>query len=453
MITVRQVSKRYGATVALDDVSLEVTPGTTHVLLGSSGSGKSTLLRVILGLVEPDAGEALVDGVAVTPAARRHLVGRVGYVVQEGGLYPHLTAARQREPAGRGGSGGRARGSPSACGSWPSWSASTRRCWRRYPAELSGGQRQRVGLMRALVLDPPLLLLDEPLGALDPIVRADLQAELRRLFGALGKTVVLVTHDVREAVLLGADHHAPARGPRRAAGDVRRSRAPAGRAVRDRVPERPGAAARAAGVLLAMARVAGRRWPRRWCSRVARAGPAPRDGAVRVGSKSFTESYVLAEIAAQAIEAAGEARGRAAASGWAAPASRTARSRTAASTSIPSTRARSPARSSRIRRSTRWRRSGRGCGRAGSPSASRSASTTPTRWRCAADVAQRLGLARISDLARHPGADARPSPPASWSATTAGPGCAATTGSTLAERPHDRARARLPGAGRAAPWT
>ena len=203
MIAVRHVSKRYGATVALDDVSLDVAAGTTHVLLGSSGSGKSTLLRVLLGLVEPDAGEALIDGVAVTSGARRHLVGRVGYVVQEGGLYPHLTV------------GGNVTLPGEAVG-WPRGRIAERvriltelvgfeaAMLLRYPAELSGGQRQRVGLMRALVLDPPLLLLDEPLGALDPIVRADLQAELRRLFAALGKTVVLVTHDVREAVLLGS---------------------------------------------------------------------------------------------------------------------------------------------------------------------------------------------------------------------------------------------------------
>jgi osmoprotectant transport system ATP-binding protein len=203
MITVRQVSKRYGATIALDDVSLEVAPGTTHVLLGSSGSGKSTLLRVVLGLVAADAGAALIDGVVVTPAARAHLLGRVGYVVQEGGLYPHLSV----------------RGNvslPADALGWPRERTAERvraladltgfdeAMLRRYPAELSGGQRQRVGLMRALVLDPPLLLLDEPLGALDPIVRADLQAELHRLFGRLNKTVLLVTHDVRETVLLGS---------------------------------------------------------------------------------------------------------------------------------------------------------------------------------------------------------------------------------------------------------
>jgi len=203
MIAVRHVSKRFGATVALDDVSIEVAPETTHVLLGSSGSGKSTVLRVLLGLVAADTGEALIDDVPITPTTRRHLVGRVGYVVQEGGLYPHLTVEGNVSL-------------PAETVGWPRDRTAARvrelaalagfdeAMLRRYPAQLSGGQRQRVGLMRALVLDPPRLLLDEPLGALDPIVRADLQLELRRLFATLGKTVVLVTHDVREAVLLGA---------------------------------------------------------------------------------------------------------------------------------------------------------------------------------------------------------------------------------------------------------
>jgi osmoprotectant transport system ATP-binding protein len=203
MITVRRVSKGYGGVVALDDVSFDVARGTTHVLLGSSGSGKSTLLRIMLGLVVVDTGEAAIDGVRVTPDTRRSLVGNVGYVVQEGGLFPHLTV---RENIGL----------PAEAAGWPRLRTTERvgelaglvgfdeALLRRYPAELSGGQRQRVGLARALLLDPPVLLLDEPLGALDPIVRADLQIELRRIFAAVGKTVVLVTHDLREAAVLGS---------------------------------------------------------------------------------------------------------------------------------------------------------------------------------------------------------------------------------------------------------
>jgi osmoprotectant transport system ATP-binding protein len=202
VIALRQVSKRFGDRVALDGVSIDVLPGTVHVLLGSSGSGKSTVLRVILGLVKPDRGEATVDGTPVTDTTRAGLVKRMGYVVQDGGLYPHLTAFDNVAL-------------PAEVHGWPPARILARaaelgamvglddQSLRLYPRELSGGQRQRVGLMRALVLDPPLLLLDEPLGALDPIVRAELQGQLGRLFATLGKTVVLVTHDIREAALLG----------------------------------------------------------------------------------------------------------------------------------------------------------------------------------------------------------------------------------------------------------
>ena len=202
MIALRDVTKRFGAVTALDRMSIDVVPGTTHVLLGSSGCGKSTVLRVILGLVTPDEGAVLVDGTPVDHSTRARLIGRMGYVVQDGGLYPHLTAFANVAL------GAEARGWPPSrmkarADELAAMAGIDAAMLRRYPRELSGGQRQRIGLMRALMLDPPILLLDEPLGALDPIVRAELQTQLGRLFAALGKTVVLVTHDIREAALLG----------------------------------------------------------------------------------------------------------------------------------------------------------------------------------------------------------------------------------------------------------
>jgi len=203
VIELREVSKRFGDRVALDGVSIDVQPGTVHVLLGSSGSGKSTVLRVVLGLVAPDEGQVRVDGTPVNEATRTTLVKGMGYVVQDGELYPHLTAfdnvALPAQVSGW--PAARTRARAAELGEMVGLDEDT---LRRYPRELSGGQRQRVGLMRALMLDPPILLLDEPLGALDPIVRAELQAQLKSLFQTLGKTVVLVTHDIREAALLGS---------------------------------------------------------------------------------------------------------------------------------------------------------------------------------------------------------------------------------------------------------
>jgi osmoprotectant transport system ATP-binding protein len=203
VIELAGVSKHFGSVPAVQDVSLTVPRGTTHVLLGSSGCGKSTILRLILGLAWPDAGSVAVEGVVVNPDTRAIVVAQIGYVVQSGGLFPHLTAARNVTL-------------PAEVRHWPLERTRSRLTelaamvgfdaptLGRLPGELSGGQRQRVSLMRALMLDPPVLLLDEPLGALDPVVRADLQMQLRAIFSHLGKTVVMVTHDVAEAVLFGA---------------------------------------------------------------------------------------------------------------------------------------------------------------------------------------------------------------------------------------------------------
>ena len=192
MIALRHVSKTFEGRLALDDVSLSVASGTTHVLLGSTGSGKSTILKLVLGLVRPDAGEVRVE-----PAAR------IGYVVQDGALFPHLTVARNATLPARA-AGWSADAQASRLDALTKVVALEPALLDRFPHQLSSGQRQRAGLLRALILDPPLLLLDEPLGSLDPIARAELQEHLVAVIGELGKTVVVVTHDVREAFVFGA---------------------------------------------------------------------------------------------------------------------------------------------------------------------------------------------------------------------------------------------------------
>lgn len=195
---VEHASKRYGDVVALDDVSLDFASGTTTALIGSSGSGKSTVLRLLLGLEWPDRGRVSVNGRVLEPAHVLQLRRRVGYVIQEGGLFPHLTALGNLSllPRHLGWSAERIRRRAQELAALTHLPHSV---LERYPAELSGGQRQRVALMRGLMPDPDALLLDEPLGALDPIVRHELQNELKRIFDELGKTVILVTHDLAEA--------------------------------------------------------------------------------------------------------------------------------------------------------------------------------------------------------------------------------------------------------------
>ena len=202
MLKVGTAVRRYGDLKALDGVSLAPSVGKTTVLIGPSGCGKSTLLRAFIGLVRLDAGEVYFDGELLTPLTELAVRRRVGYVIQQGGLFPHLTARQNVTLAAR--QFGRTDNAPRVT----DLCALTRldpSILDRYPAELSGGQRQRIGLMRSLMLDPEVLLLDEPLGALDPLVRAELQSDLREIFRKLKKTVVLVTHDLAEAAHF-ADH-------------------------------------------------------------------------------------------------------------------------------------------------------------------------------------------------------------------------------------------------------
>lgn len=198
MFTLNDVVKAYSGRPALGPLTLTLPRGRTTVLIGPSGCGKSTLLRLLLGLAAPDAGAVAFDGTPVTPATAGAVRLRVGYVIQDGGLFPHLTARGNVALMAR--YLGRERAAIAASvGELAELTRFPTDGLDRYPHQLSGGQRQRVGLMRALMLDPDALLLDEPLGALDPLVRADLQSELRDIFRRLGKTVVWVTHDLGEA--------------------------------------------------------------------------------------------------------------------------------------------------------------------------------------------------------------------------------------------------------------
>ena len=202
MLVLSQVSKRYGDSQALAPTDLQVPTGETLVLIGPSGCGKSTLLRLIAGLIQPDSGAITLAGKALSPDNILEVRQQMGYVIQEGGLFPHLTVRDNVTVMAR------------YLRRDANWIDSRlaelahlvrlpRELMNRFPAELSGGQRQRVSLMRALMLDPELLLLDEPLGALDPMIRYELQQELKAIFGQLGKTVVMVTHDIAEAAFFG----------------------------------------------------------------------------------------------------------------------------------------------------------------------------------------------------------------------------------------------------------
>lgn len=204
LVELADVAKHYGKATALQPTNLSIERGQTTVLIGPSGCGKSTLLRLIIGLLDPDQGTIRLDGTPVQLTNISDIRRRTGYVIQEGGLFAHLTARANtllmaRHLGKREAEIGQRLTELCKLTQFP------QNLLDRFPVELSGGQRQRVSLMRALMLSPELLLLDEPLGALDPLVRATLQQDLKQIFSQLKQTILLVTHDLTEAAYLG--HH------------------------------------------------------------------------------------------------------------------------------------------------------------------------------------------------------------------------------------------------------
>ena len=198
-ISLKNIYKSFNSTVALRDFSYTFNKSKTTVLIGPSGCGKSSLLRLIVGLIDADSGTIEINENPITEINLHTFRKKIGYVIQEGGLFPHLNAKdnaslmaeyiglSEEEISNRINDLTRLTKFPIDG-------------LKRFPAELSGGQKQRVSLMRALMLDAEYLLLDEPLGALDPLIRFDLQIDLKDIFGELKKTVVMVTHDLNEAV-------------------------------------------------------------------------------------------------------------------------------------------------------------------------------------------------------------------------------------------------------------
>jgi osmoprotectant transport system ATP-binding protein len=203
LVEFRDVSCTLGGRAVLRGLSFAVDAGETLVLLGRSGSGKTTVLRLINALLVPAAGEVLVEGRATSAWDPIALRRRTGYVIQEGGLFPHFTVAENVALVPRLAGWDEPRIRARVGELLERVGLPPRQFAGRRPRELSGGQRQRVGVARALAADPPILLFDEPFGALDPITRADLQREFRGLSRDLAKAAVFVTHDLGEALRLG----------------------------------------------------------------------------------------------------------------------------------------------------------------------------------------------------------------------------------------------------------
>jgi osmoprotectant transport system ATP-binding protein len=201
MLELRNLSKRFGEMQALAPTNFTFKKGATTALLGPSGCGKSTLLRIIVGLLEPDSGEVLFGGEPMTPDNLRDVRRRMGYVIQDGGLFPHLSIRDNLTLMARHLGWDRQR-IDEKLAALMKITHLPPASLERFPTQISGGQRQRVSLMRALFLDPDVVLLDEPMGALDPLIRNELQRDLRGIFNELKKTVIIVTHDIGEAGFL-----------------------------------------------------------------------------------------------------------------------------------------------------------------------------------------------------------------------------------------------------------
>lgn len=202
MLELIDVAKSFGKLRVLQPTTLSFSEGRTTVLIGPSGCGKSTVLRLLVGMIEPSQGRILFDGTEISRDNVRQVRQKIGYVIQDGGLFPHLSAQGNVGLMARYLGWDRER-IAARIGELAELTRLPTDCLGRFPAQLSGGQRQRLGIMRALMLDPEVILLDEPMGALDPLVRYDLQEDLRKIFQSLRKTVVLVTHDMAEAGFFG----------------------------------------------------------------------------------------------------------------------------------------------------------------------------------------------------------------------------------------------------------
>jgi osmoprotectant transport system ATP-binding protein len=205
MIRLEDVTKQYspGVSASVDRLSLEVREGETVALIGPSGCGKTTTMRMINRLIEPTSGKIFVAGQDVTNADPVLLRRTIGYVIQNVGLFPHMTVAENVAAVPNLLGWSKAKTDEATDRMLDLVGLNDGDVLRRYPRQLSGGQRQRIGVARALAADPPVLLLDEPFGAIDPIARARLQDEFRLILDRVQKTVVLVTHDLDEAIKLG----------------------------------------------------------------------------------------------------------------------------------------------------------------------------------------------------------------------------------------------------------